>query len=413
MKNLTLWNRLRSRTVASHPNAILMNRRTLLGAACCGATASALWGASVVQAAQVVQAVQTVATANGARVVRFGQSASLSGGQAAYGKDVQAGVVAALAAASAQDAGNGVRYELHTIDDGGVRSNCLRNAQALVDSGVLALLGLTSGAGAEACLPLVEDARIAMLGTASGNMGIRSAKVSGAFHVRAGYDAEYQRMVAYVKDVGIQRVGVVYLGDTSKANLDAMTQALARNAITPSITIAIDRNTTGFDAEVARLIAARLDCVLFTTNAGPVAQVIDGMRKAHYGGLFYASSFAGQDLINTLSARQQSCVMSVVVPRPTSQKLSIVAQCQRDLALWGGGATVGITTLEGYIAGRVAVEAARAALRSGTLSRDRVREALAGLRTDLGGYPVSFTGGPQGSRYVELVALDRFGRLVG
>jgi hypothetical protein len=42
-----------------------------------------------------------------------------------------------------------------------------------------------------------------------------------------------------------------------------------------------------------------------------------------------------------------------------------------------------------------------------------VREVLAGLRADLGGYRVDFAGTPHGSRYVDLIAIDRFGRLVG
>ncbi len=353
------------------------------------------------------------AAAGQPRVVKFGQSASLTGGQAGYGKDVQAGILAAFAGANAADAPQGLRYELQTLDDGGVRANTLRNALSLVDSGALALVGLTSGAGAEACLPVVEDARIPLLGTASGNMGIRTARVSGAFHVRAGYDAEYQRMVGYVKGVGMQRVGVVYLGDTSRANLDAMTQALAQQSITPALSLPIDRNAQQFDGVVAQLAAARLECVLFTANASPVSRIIEGLRKQGFGGLFYASSFAGQDLLDQLSARQQSCVMSVVVPRPGAQRTGVVAQCQRDLALLGTGQRLGITTLEGYIAGRVAVEAARSALRGGTLSRDKVREALAGLRTDVGGYQVAFNGSAQGSRYVDLLALDRYGRLVG
>jgi ABC-type branched-subunit amino acid transport system substrate-binding protein len=347
------------------------------------------------------------------RVVRFGQSASLTGGQASYGKDVQNGIAAAFAAASASEGATGVRYELMTLDDGGERSRCLKNALSLVDSGVTALIGLTSGAGAEACMPVVEDAQIAMLGTASGNMGIRSARASGAFHVRAGYDAEYRRMIAYAKDFGMQRVGVVYLGDTSKANLEAMTTALAAVGIEPKAAIAIDRNAASFDGVANELLAAKLDCTLFTANASPVAKIIDRMHQAKYPGLFYASSFAGQDLIDTLVAKRQSCVMSMVVPRPTAMGVGIVAQCQRDLALLNNGARLGITTLEGYIAGRVAVEAAQAALKVGNLNRARMKESLAGMRQDLGGYRVEFAGGTQGSRYVDLLAIDRYGRLVG
>jgi hypothetical protein len=105
--------------------------------------------------------------------------------------------------------------------------------------------------------------------------------------------------------------------------------------------------------------------------------------------------------------------MSMVVPRPNAMGVSVVNQCQRDLALLPPGARMGMTTLEGYIAGRVAVDAALAAAHSGNLSRGRLREALAGLRADLGGYRVEFAGGTQGSRYVDLIAVDRYGRLVG
>jgi len=347
------------------------------------------------------------------RVVRFGQSASLTGGQASYGKDVRDGIAAAFAAANRNEASTGVRFELATLDDGGVRSRCLQNALTLVESGVTALIGLTSGAGAEACLPVVEDAQIALLGTASGNMGIRAANAANAFHVRAGYDAEYKRMVSYAKDFGLRRVGVVYLGDTSKANLEAMQQALSGLGVEPKVALAIDRNSSSFEPVATELLNARLDCVLFTANASPVAKIIDHMHRAKFPGLFYASSFAGQDLVDTLTSKQQSCVMSMVVPRPNATGVNVVAQCQRDLALLPNGARMGITTLEGYIAGRVAVDAALAALRSGNLSRNRLREALAGLRSDLGGYRVEFAGSTQGSRYVDLIAVDRYGRLVG
>lgn len=351
--------------------------------------------------------------ANGARLVRFGQSASLTGGQAGYGKDVRDGIAAAFAAANAHEASHGVRFELLTLDDGGLRGNCVQNVKALADSDVAGLIGLTSGAGAEASMPVAEQARIAMLGTASGNMGIRSAQAKGAFHVRAGYDAEFHRMAANVKEVGLQRVAVVTLGDTSQANLQAMTQALQALEINPRTTVAIDRNARSFQAVSDELLAARVDGVMFTANAEPVAQIIEHMRLGRFGGLFYASSFAGQDLVDTLMARKRSCVMSMVVPRPNALGVSVVSQCRRDLALLKNEARLGTTTLEGYIAGRTAVEATLAAQRAGGVSRARLREAIAGLRSDLGGYKVEFGGSTQGSRYVDLISVDRHGRLVG
>ena len=347
------------------------------------------------------------------RVIRFGQSAALTGIQAVYGRDVQNGIAAAFAAANANEASTGVRFELTTLDDAGVRVKCMSNALQLNESGVTALIGFTNGVAAEACVPMLEDTQLAMLGTASGNMGLRSQATKGVFNVRAGYDAEFARIANYLRDVGLQRVALVRLSDTSPANRDAMNVALSSAGITPRASLNIDRHATDFASVTNELLAARPDCVLFVANAGPVASIISQMVQAKYPGLFYASSYAGQDLLNTLATRHQSCVMSVVVPRPTAMGVNVVANCGRDLALLQNGARVGITTLEGYIAGRTAIDAAMLASHSGNLSRGRVKDALAGLRSDLGGYKVEFAGTTQGSRYVDLITLDKYGRVMG
>jgi branched-chain amino acid transport system substrate-binding protein len=353
------------------------------------------------------------ASASSPHVIRFGQSAALSGIQAVYGRDVQNGIAAAFAAANVNEASTGVRFELQTLDDGGARVKCMANALQLNDAGVSAFIGFTNGVAAEACLPMLEDTQLAMLGTASGNMGLRSQATKSVFHVRAGYDAEFSRIVNYLRDVGMQRVAIVRLSDTSQANRDAMNIALSAAGITPKASINIDRHATDFASVTSELLAARPDCVLFVANAGPVASIISQMTQAKYPGLFYASSYAGQDLLDTLAARHQSCVMSVVVPRPSALGINVVANCRRDLALLQNGARVGITTLEGYIAGRTAVDAAMLAAHSGNLSRGRVKDALAGLRSDLGGYKVEFAGTTQGSRYVDLITLDKYGRVMG
>lgn len=380
-----------------------MKRRNLVFSAPAAIAASMLGGLS------------TRAGAANSVVIKFGQSAALSGGQARYGRDVRDGIVAAFAAASK---GDGPKFELVTLDDGGISSRCAQNVGTLIDGGVSALIGLTSGPGAEASMSLVTSNQIALLGTASGSMALRTPGANNAtYHVRAGYDVEYKRMANYVKDFGMRRVGLVHLVDASKVNLAAMSQALSTLSVAPIETIAVDRNATSFNDVADKLLAAKLDLVLFSTNASPTAAIIDHMHKGRYAGLFYASSYAGQDLVDTLTERQQSCVMSMVVPRPNAGGVSVVNTCRQELAAVAPDAKLGMTTLEGYIAGRIAVEAARAALKvSGgeRISRARMKESLAGVKTDLGGYRVEFAPGvTQGSQYVDLIAIDRYGRLVG
>jgi branched-chain amino acid transport system substrate-binding protein len=347
-------------------------------------------------------------------VIKFGQSAAMSGAGADKGRDIRAGIVAAFEAASKADGGRNVRFELITLDDAGSPERCAQNVSTLLGSNVTALIGLTSGAGAEASMSAIELSQMPLLGTASGSMGLRSDKVASAYHVRAGYDLEFKRMVAYAKERAMLRVGLVYLKETSAANLAAMTGALSAAGIAPKEAIAIDQTPESFNAATEKLMTASLDCTLFVANAAPVGTIIDQMHTAKYRGMFYASSMAGQDLIETLVARKQSAIMSVVVPRPTSLGLQVVNRCQQDLAASTTGAKMSVTTLEGYISGRIAVEAARNAMKIASVGKRSMKDALSTLRADLGGYTVQFApGSTQGSKYVELVTIDRYGRLVG
>jgi branched-chain amino acid transport system substrate-binding protein len=344
-------------------------------------------------------------------LVQFGLSASLTGGQASYGKDVRDGLLAAFAAANRSA---GLRFELLSLDDAGDREKCKANVKNLIDSGVSALVGLTSGAAAEACLPMVEEAQIVMVGTATGNMGIRSNKTTMSYHARAGYDSEYRQIVRYIKGLGMKRVGYVFLKDTSAANQAAMTVALDDVGMKPTLTLPIDRNAKSFTAEAESLLAAKLDAVFFSTNAAPAEVIIAHMAAAKYMGTFFSSSFAGQSLITAMGKQRVSIIMSQVVPRPASVAIALVKRYREDLAALGGDAKIGYTSLEGYIAGRVAVEGARAAAATGPVSRLRFKSALSDLNLDLGGYTVRFGGGNKhGSKFVDIVAIDRRGKIIG
>ena len=349
------------------------------------------------------------------KAVRIGQSASLTGTQTQYGKDVNLGLSAALAAANKAEGSTGLNFELLALDDGGVKERVVSNAKSLIDVGAAALVGFTSGIGAQDCLSLMQENQIAMIGTASGNMGIRGSGQPGTAHVRAGYDVEYRQMINYLKTFGFNKVGYVYLQDTSKINLATMTAVMDSAGIKSPIAIGVDRNAKDLEGAAKQLLAAKLDCVVFTTNATPVLALMRMMNDGGFPGMFFATSLAGQDLINGVQSVGRSVVMSLVVPRPTALGIGVVSQCTRDVAAVNASAKMGVTVLEGYIAGRVAIEAARqAAQRGGDPSRQRIRDSLANLKVDLGGYRVAYeSGSSQGSQYVDLVVVDRFGRIAG
>jgi len=193
-----------------------------------------------------------------------------------------------------------------------------------------------------------------------------------------------------------------------------MSAALEAVGVKLAVTVPLDRNAKSFAAEADTLMAAKLDCVLFTTNAKPVEAIIEAMSKARYTGTYFSSSFAGQSLIKGMENKGISIIMSQVVPRPNAQAVQVVKRCQEALAALGSDSKIGYTGIEGYIAGRVAIDAARVAAAAGGLSRERLRTALSNLNVDLGGYRVRFGGANrQGSSMVDIVALDRYGRIIG
>jgi ABC-type branched-subunit amino acid transport system substrate-binding protein len=212
----------------------------------------------------------------------------------------------------------------------------------------------------------------------------------------------------------MRRVGLVMLKDTSNANRLALDNALQAAGVQPTLALALDRNQADFRHEVKQLVAARLDCVLFSTNAAPVAAIVGGMAAAGYLGFHFASSFAGQTLIDSLSEKGHAVIMSQVVPRPNAVANAVVKRYREDLAALNPALRPGFTSLEGYIAGRVAVEAARASARGGVATRARFREALAAMDLDLGGLRMHFSpSSALGSKYVEVVAIDKTGRVIG
>jgi branched-chain amino acid transport system substrate-binding protein len=131
-------------------------------------------------------------------------------------------------------------------------------------------------------------------------------------------------------------------------------------------------------------------------------------------GTYFSSSFAGQALIDNMAQKGISIIMSQVVPRPNNIALPIIKRYKTDLAALGADLKPGYTSLEGYLVGRVAVEAARAATSGGIASRSKFKTVLSDLSVDLGGYRVRFgAASKQGSTFVDVVALDRYGRIIG
>ena len=346
-------------------------------------------------------ALVTLAPALGAEIL-IGQSAGFSGGQAQYSKDVKTGILAYFEAVNRAGGVIGQPLKLVAEDDKGSRAQVLENTKKLVEKDrVFALIGYTSGAGVEGTLPFIQETRVPMLSPVTGNAAIRLEFHRYLFHSRAGYADEMRSMVNTLAAIGMQRIALVYLSDTT-VNRKAMEDALTANKLKAVAAVGLDRNSKDFSAEINTLLAANPQAVLFITNDRPIVEIVRGMRRKNYSGEFATSSFAGTSFFNELKDDAVGVKVIQVLPSPNKTSLRIVREFREHLRLVDASMQPNYTNFEGYISARVLVEGLR---RTGkNPSRERFVAALESIsELDLGGYYIEYSPKSHaGSRFVDI-----------
>jgi ABC-type branched-subunit amino acid transport system substrate-binding protein len=346
-------------------------------------------------------ALVAVAQPAGAQIL-IGQSAGLSGGQAQYSKDVQTGIHACFEAVNRAGGVLGQPLKLITEDDKGNRAQVLANTKKLIEKDkVFALIGYTSGAGVEGVLPLIQEMRVPMLSPATGNAAIRLEFHKYLFHSRAGYADEMRSMIDTLAVIGMHRIALVYLSDTT-VNRKAMEDALSANNLKAVAAVGLDRNAKDFTPEINTLLAANPQAVLFITNDRPVVEIVRGMKRKNYSGEFATSSFAGTSFFDELKEDAVGVKVIQVLPSPNKTSMRIVREFREHLRQVDPNMKPNYTNFEGYIAARVLVEGLHRAGKNP--SREKFVAALESMsELDLGGYYVSYSPKSHaGSRFVDI-----------
>ncbi len=137
----------------------------------------------------------------------------------------------------------------------------------------------------------------------------------------------------------------------------------------------------------------------------PVAEFIKLSKKLKFEPTFVNISFVGSDaLAKELGPDGEGVIISQVVPFPWDVSLPVVAQYQEALKAVDPAAEPGFVSLEGYLVGRVAIEALKAAGKD--VTRQDYLDALNALGTlDLGGLVLGF--GPDDNQGSDDVFMTR------
>jgi ABC-type branched-subunit amino acid transport system substrate-binding protein len=341
--------------------------------------------------------------------IRLGQSAPLSGRSAQLGQEYRAGALAYFSQVNQRGGINGKTIALITLDDRYEPKLTLRNTRTLLERDkVLALFGYVGTPTVQAVLPLVDAQRIPLIAPLSGAELLRTPLRPTVFNLRTSYRSELRESIKALVRAGLRRIGVIYQRDAFGLDgLRATKAALKGYNLAAVAEVSVNRNSLNNEAAAREMVAASPNGLVLVTTYGTAADLILRLRKLGNHAPVMSVSFVGtQALQNALSPHLAHGIgISQVVPFPWDGRLPVVREYQQAMRRQSQKPRYGFTSLEGFLAAKLTVEALRKA--GPDPSRERLVAALDSLRSiDLGGYRVSFS--PQdheGSDFVELTYL--------
>lgn len=347
--------------------------------------------------------------------VRFAQVAALEGPAAALGSGMSLGIRAAFEEANRAGGVNGRMISLDAFDDGYEPERSVEEVRRVIDENAhLALIGPVGTPTTQATLPLANEAGVPVIGPFTGAGFLRAGDQRHVFNVRASYDAETERWIKHLVDEkGLTKIAILYQDDGfGRAGLSGVVAALERRGMTLVAEGLYARNTVAVKSALIDIRKSEAEAVVMVGAYKPVAEFIRLSRKLKYNPVFMNISFVGTDaLLTELGADGAGVIISQVVPFPHDMTIPLVTTYHAALAAVDPQAQPGFISLEGYITGRLAIEALKAAgpapTRAGYLS------ALAGLTAiDMDGLTLQFGAGDnQGMDDVFMTVISADGQI--
>ncbi|MCY3910167.1 MAG: ABC transporter substrate-binding protein [bacterium] len=352
------------------------------------------------------------------RVV-FGQSAAFSGPAQELGINMNLGIMAAFEEANRNGGVHGRMLELTTQDDGYEPQAAIANTQALIDEEqVFALIGAVGTPTSRSATPVAAAAGVPYVAPFTGAGFLRDDHWQNIINLRASYAQETEEMVERLTtDLGITRIAVMFQDDSfGRAGYNGALAALERRDMSLVATGVYPRNTTAVKSGLLDLRLGNPEAVILIGAYQPVAALISWARHIGFDPIFMTVSFVGSNaLADELGSGGEGVYVTQVIPFPTDLSIPVVASYTSALAAYDPAAQPGFVSLEGYVAGRLAIAGLEAC--GVDLTRDCFLQNILGAGLiDIDGFVMDFGDEAdravdnQGSDAVFVTVLDADGR---
>jgi len=291
----------------------------------------------------------------------FGQVAALEGPAQALGHSMRQGLLAAFAEVNRAGGVAGRKLELKSADDGYEPQKTIDAMKKMLgEEKVFAIVGAVGTPTSNAGQPIATEAKVPFIGPFTGAEFLRNPYKRYVVNIRTSYFHETQAWIEHLtKDLGITKIAILYQDDTfGLAGLDGVKLAMAKRNMSLVAAGTFRRNTTAVKSALLEIMKANPEAVVTVGPYKPVAEFIKLARQAKMDAVFVAISFVGSDaLALEMGDKGAGVIVSQVVPFPADKSVPLVASYQAALAAHDPGAKPGFVSLEGYLVGRLVIEA--------------------------------------------------------
>ena len=290
----------------------------------------------------------------------FGQSAALDGPAQELGRNMRRGIKAAFLEQNDNGGVHGRKLDLISLDDRYEPELAATNTQKLIQQeNVFALIGAVGTPTSRSATPVAAEANVPYVAPFTGAAFLRDPEWKNILNLRSSYYQETEEMVARMTtDLGFERIAVLYQDDSfGQAGLTGALLALERRGMRPAAIGLYPRNTTAIKTALLDLRKASPEGIIIIGAYEPVGTFI---AWAKYLGMkdvvFMTVSFVGSNaLAEQLGPRGHGVFVTQVVPFPTDASVPIVRSYLEALSNYDPDAVPGFVSLEGYMAGRLAI----------------------------------------------------------
>jgi branched-chain amino acid transport system substrate-binding protein len=346
------------------------------------------------------------------KAIVFGQVAALTGPAQDLGQGMRQGILAAFDDANRGGGISGRTLMLKSRDDGYEPEKTVEATKASLDEDkVFALIGAVGTPTSKAGQPIATEAKVPFIGPFTGAEFLRNPYNRYVVNVRSSYFEETEAWIEHLtKDLGISKIAILYQDDAfGLAGLEGVQRALAKRSMTLAASGSFKRNTVAVKSALLDIMKAEPEAVVTVAPYKPVAEFIKLAHQVQLNAVFVAISFVGSDsLAKELGRDGAGVIVSQVVPSPWDDSLAVVASYQHALTAADATAKPGFVSLEGYVVGRLVVDALKRI--KGEPTREGLLDAIGAAPFNMGGVTLSY--GPaknQGSDQVFFTILQADG----